>query len=90
MQKIILSTAAFLFVSGTAFAGSDHYGSDYNYGSGHDYAMVGSSPASDHSSSVGLSGTASISTVNSAATVGGKSDFDIPAPGYGQGIWGNH
>ncbi|UVK38862.1 DUF680 domain-containing protein [Mesorhizobium sp. AR10] len=88
MKKIVLTTAAFLFVSGLAVAGSDHYGSDYNYGSGHDYPMVKPSAASDHSYSVDLSGTASISTVNSAPTVGGNSSFDIPAPGYGQGIWG--
>ena len=87
MKKIVLTTTAFLFVSGMAFAGSDHYGSDYNYGSGHDYSMVKPSAAS---SSVDLSGTASISTGNSAPTVGGNSDFDIPASGYGQGIWGNH
>ena len=67
-----------------AFAGSDHYGS------GHDYSVVKPSAASDQSYSVNLSGTASISTVNSASTVGGNSSFDIPAPGYGQGIWGNH
>jgi hypothetical protein len=90
MKKIVLTTAAFLFVSGMAFAGSEHYGSDYNYGSGHDYAMVKPSVASNHAYSVDLSGTASISTVNSAPTVGGNSDFDIPASGYGQGIWGNH
>ena len=88
MKKILLTTAAFLFVSGMAFAGSDHYGSDYNYGSGHDYSIVKPSAASDNSSSVDLSGTASMDTVNNAPTVEGNSSFDIPAPGYGQGIWG--
>ncbi|MER8700302.1 hypothetical protein [Mesorhizobium sp. M1273] len=88
MQKIVLTTAAFLFVSGMAFAGSDHYGTDHNYGSGHDYSTVKPSAASDHSYPVGLSGTASISTVDSAPTAGGNSGFDKPAPGYGRGIWG--
>jgi hypothetical protein len=88
MQKIVLSTAAFLFLSGMAFAGSDHYGSDYNYGSGHDYSTVKPSIAPGDSYSVAPSGTKSLSTVNSAPTVKGNSSFEKPAPGYGQGIWG--
>jgi hypothetical protein len=70
-----------------AFAGSDHYGSDYSHGSGHSntgrYSMM-----SDKGYAVDLSGTASVSTADSAPTSGGNSTFDIPAPGYGQGIWG--
>jgi hypothetical protein len=87
MHKIILATATFLFASGMAFAGSDHYGSDYSYGSG--YPKTGHhSMASDNGYAVDLSGTASISTGEGAPTSKGNSIFDIPAPGYGQGIWG--
>ena len=87
MLKIVLTTATFLFASGMAFAGSDHYGSDYNHGSGYSntghYSMV-----SDNAYSVDLSVTKSIGTADSAPALGGNSSFDIPAPGYGQGIWG--
>jgi hypothetical protein len=82
MQKIVLTAATFLFASGMAFAGSDHYGSDFNHGSGYDYSnpghysMVKLSATSDDSYWVDLSGTASISTADSAPTY------------YGQGIWG--
>ena len=36
-----------------------------------------------------LGGTASVGTADSAPTSAGNSTFDIPAPGYGQGIWGS-
>ena len=88
MQKMFLTTAAFLFVSGMAFAGSDHYGSDYNYGSGHDHSVVKPNATSDYPYPVDPSSTASMTTVNSSATAAGNSSFDKPAPGYGRGIWG--
>jgi hypothetical protein len=88
MRKIVLTTAAFLLLSGTAFAGSDNYGSNYNYGSGDNHSMAKPSAASDHTYSLDLSGTSNIDTLNSAPTVKGKSSFDYPAPGYGRGIWG--
>ncbi len=87
MLKIVLATATFLFASGMAFAGSDHYGSDYSHGSfypktGH-HSMV-----SDNGYAVDPSGTASVNTADSAPTSAGNSIFDIPAPGYGRGNWG--
>jgi hypothetical protein len=88
MKKIVLATAAFLFASGMAFAGSDHYGSEYNYDTDHDYSMVNPSAAPDNTYSVDRTGIANMSTVDSAQTVGGNSSFDYPAPGYGRGIWG--
>lgn len=87
MLKIVLATAAFLFASGMAFAGSDHYGSDYSHGSG--YPKTGHhSMVSDDGYAVDPSGTASVNTADSAPSTAGDSIFDIPAPGYGQGIWG--
>ncbi|MBZ9811214.1 MULTISPECIES: hypothetical protein [unclassified Mesorhizobium] len=87
MRKIVLTTAAFLCASGMAFAGSDHYGSDFNHGSG--YPNTGyHSMVSDHGYAVDLIGTASVNTADSAQTLKGNSIFDIPGPGYGQGIWG--
>ncbi|PAP94416.1 hypothetical protein [Mesorhizobium wenxiniae] len=87
MLKIVLATATFLIASGMAFAGSDHYGSDYSHGSG--YPNTGHhSMVSDNGYAVDLSGTASVNTADSAPTSGGNSIFDIPGPGYGQGIWG--
>lgn len=87
MLKIVLATATFLFASGTAFAGSDHYGSDYSHGSfypktGH-HTMV-----SDNGYAVDPSGTASVNTADSAPTSAGNSIFDTSAPGYGRGNWG--
>jgi len=92
MKKIVLTAATFLFASGMAFASSDHYGSGYNYSSGysnagHGYSMVNASATSDASYSVDLNATNSISTADGAPAVG-TSNLDIPAPGYGQGIWG--
>ncbi|MBZ9966671.1 MULTISPECIES: hypothetical protein [unclassified Mesorhizobium] len=80
--------ASFLCASGMAFAGSDHYGSDFNHGSGYQnrgyHAMV-----SDHGYAVDLIGTASVNTADSAPTLKGNSIFDIPGPGYGQHSAGN-
>jgi len=82
MKKIILATAAFLFASGMAFAGSDHFGSDFvpaasSYPTTHSMMSGG---AVDHSV------TKSIIT-DSAAEANATSG--MPGPGYGQGIWGH-
>ncbi|RJT39009.1 hypothetical protein D3227_15050 [Mesorhizobium waimense] len=88
MMKIVLTTATFLFASGMAFAGSDNYGTDYIPGAG-SYPNAGHhSMKSEGAYSVDLSSTASIGTADSAVAQKGNSSFDIPAPGYGQGIWG--
>ncbi|QIA24662.1 hypothetical protein [Mesorhizobium sp. AA22] len=87
MLKIVLATATFLFASGMALAGSDHYGSDYSHGSG--FSNTGHhSMVSDNGYAADPSGTASVSTTDSAPTSAGNSIFDIPGLGYGQGIWG--
>ncbi|UVK37849.1 DUF680 domain-containing protein [Mesorhizobium sp. AR10] len=83
MKKIILTTAAFLFASGMAFAGSDHYGSGFVPGADAYPSTGNHSMSSDSGYTVDLGSTASIGTAESAT--GGHS---IPAPGYGQGIWG--
>lgn len=80
MKKIILATA-FLFVSGMAFAGSDHFGSDFvpaasSYPTTHSMMSGG---AVDHS--------ATKSITDGAAE--GSATSGMPAPGYGQGIWGH-
>ena len=79
MKKIILATAAFLFASGMAFAGSDHFGSDI--------PAAGSYPtthsmASDGAVDLGVTSSITDSVAEGTATSG------MPAPGYGQGIWG--
>ncbi|TRC95548.1 DUF680 domain-containing protein [Mesorhizobium sp. WSM4303] len=76
MTKIALTAAALLVVTGTAFAGSDHYGSD-----GVNQPAV-TAPAGniDHSY------TASI---GKPATFGGFTiKPDSNQPQSGQGIWG--
>ena len=80
MKKIILTTAAFLFASGMAFAGSDHFGSDFvpaasSYPTTHSMMSVG---AVDQ----GVTKSITDSAAEANATSG------MPAPGYGQGIWG--
>jgi hypothetical protein len=74
MKTITLATAAFLFASGMAFAGSDHFGSDTpaagSYPTTH--AMVGAK-------SIDMSATHSIAASDGQAT--------LPAHS-GQGIWG--
>ncbi|RWM74288.1 hypothetical protein, partial [Mesorhizobium sp.] len=76
MLKIVLATATFLFASGMAFAGSDHYGSDYSHGSGHPNTGH-QSMVSDNGYAVDLSGTASVNTADNAPTPAGNSIFDI-------------
>ncbi|KQU83315.1 hypothetical protein ASD99_16675 [Mesorhizobium sp. Root695] len=80
MKKIILSIAAFLFASGMAFAGSDHFGSDFipaasSYPTAGSHSMVSGG-------AVGVTTSITDSAVEANATSG------MPAPGYGQGIWG--
>ena len=82
MKKIILATAAFLFASGTAFAGSDHFGSDFVP------AASGYPTAGSH---LMVSGGAVDLSVTKSITDGaahGNATSGMPAPGYGQGIWG--
>ncbi|MCZ8547821.1 hypothetical protein OOJ09_26860 [Mesorhizobium qingshengii] len=83
MKKIVLSLATLLFASGMAFAGSDRFGSDYIPAAG-DYPTAGTHSMVYGASAVDLSGTKSVT--DSAA--GGDSHSGMPAPGYGQGIWG--
>ncbi|MCA0045782.1 hypothetical protein LB577_02235 [Mesorhizobium sp. B283B1A] len=84
MKKIVLTIAAVLFASGTAFAGSDHFfGTDY-------VPAAGSYPTTTtHSMMSGgapdMIGTKSIT----GSAVEGNANSGMPAPGYGQGIWGN-
>ena len=87
MKKIVLAIATFLFASGTAFAGSDNYGSDYIPGSGSYPGSANHSMASGGAKAVDLSGTKSIGTAGSTAAPAGSSNSDMSA-GYGQGIWG--
>ena len=79
MKKVILAAAAFLFASGMAFAGSDHFGSDF-------VPAAGSYPTT-HSmmSSKAVDPSVTKSITGSAA---GQSILDMPAE-YGQGIWGH-
>ena len=81
MKKIILATAAFLFASGMAFAGSDHFGSDF--------VPAASSYPTTHSM---MSGGAVDHSVTQSITDGAAeadATSGMPAPGYGQGIWGH-
>ncbi|ANT53396.1 DUF680 domain-containing protein [Mesorhizobium amorphae] len=88
MKKIILATVALLSASGMAFAGSDHYGSQFIPGPD-SYPVTGhSSMASDNGYSIDLKSTKSIGTNDGEKALAGSSAFDKPAPGYGQGIWG--
>jgi hypothetical protein len=72
MNKIALTAAALLVATGSAFAGSDHYGSDNV-----------NQPAVTQSSSIDNSPTASIREHNVV-----KSTSDAVQPESGQGIWG--
>jgi hypothetical protein len=78
MKKIILATAAFLFASGMAFAGSDHFGSDF--------VPAASAYPNTGSHSMASDGAVDMSVTDS--TTDGDATSGMPAPGYGQGIWG--
>jgi hypothetical protein len=83
MTKIALTAAALLVATGTAFAGSDHYGSD----GVNQPAVTASTGNIDHSyGNIDHSYTASISK---PATFGGFTiKGDSNQPQSGQGIWG--
>jgi hypothetical protein len=75
MKKIVLTAAVILVATGTAFAGSDHYGSN-----------TSSQPVASHSvSKIDTSHTGSIRKFEKAQ---GDADASVPAQ-YSQGIWGN-
>ncbi|MDX8447026.1 hypothetical protein [Mesorhizobium captivum] len=88
-MKIILATVALLSASGMAFAGSDNYGSGYIPGSDSYPSTDRDAMASDNAYTLDLGSTHSVGTVRSESAVGGNSAFDVPAAGYGQGIWGH-
>ena len=83
MRKIVLAIATFLVASGTAFAGSDNFGSDYIPAPSGYPTSAHHSMASNGTTAVDPSGTKSTGTANSAT----GSNTARPA-GYGQGIWG--
>jgi hypothetical protein len=74
MTKIALTAAAVLVVMGTAFAGSDHYGSD----------NVNQPVASHSASNIGSTDTGSILTSDKAQA---DANAKVPAPS-GRGNWG--
>ncbi|WP_457150307.1 hypothetical protein [Mesorhizobium sp. P5_C1] len=89
MKKIVLAIATVLLASGTAFAGSDNYGTDYIPGpDAYPSSSVYHSMGSDGANALDLGGTKSIGTANSAPAPGGSANSDMSA-GYGQGIWGH-
>lgn len=81
MKKIILSVAAFLFASGMAFAGSNHFDLDI-------VPAAGSYPTT-HSMVSGGAKTVDPSVTKSVIrnTTAGQSTRDMQGE-YGQGIWG--
>lgn len=84
MKKIVLSLATLLLASGMAFAGSDHFGSDFIPAAG-SYPTAGShSMMYGGANAVDLSGTKSVTD----SMAWGNANSGMPAPGYGQGIWG--
>ncbi|MBZ9807285.1 hypothetical protein LB542_26145 [Mesorhizobium sp. BR1-1-9] len=82
MKKIVLTVASLLFASGMAFAGSDHFGSDF--------IPAASSYPTTHAMMSGGAKAAVPSVTNSIAdsAMGANSNSDMPAQDYGQGIWG--
>ncbi|RRI07881.1 hypothetical protein EH240_01190 [Mesorhizobium tamadayense] len=87
-MKIILATVALLSASGMAFTASDNYGSGYVPGTDAYPSTGGHSMASDNAYSLDLGNTNNIGMARSESAASGNSAFDIPAAGYGQGIWG--
>ncbi|MBZ9959837.1 DUF680 domain-containing protein [Mesorhizobium sp. BR1-1-14] len=79
MNKIALATAAILVATGSAFAGSDHYGSD---NANQPVAPMGSV---DHLVTGALKDTGMAGHETGDAKT--KPTTDWPEPG--QGIWGN-
>ena len=64
MKKIVLSLATLLFASGMAFAGSDHFGSDFIPAAG-SYPTAGSHSMVYGANAVDLSGTKSVTELAS-------------------------
>ena len=77
MTKIALTAAAILLATGSAFAGSDHYGSD----GVNQPAVTASAGNIDHSYTASISKPASLG--------GFKIKGDSNQPQSGQGIWGH-
>ncbi|AEH89590.1 DUF680 domain-containing protein [Mesorhizobium opportunistum] len=79
MNRIALATAAILVMTGAAFAGSDHYGSD---GANQPVASVA---GVDHAATGAVKDTDMAG--HKAADTNMKPAKEWPEPG--QGIWGN-
>lgn len=73
MTKIAITAAAILIATGTAFAGSENYGSDNV-----------NQPVANQSSNIDTTHTGSILKSNQAQ---GDANANVPAQS-GQGIWG--
>ncbi len=84
MKTIILASIALLSVSGMAFAGSDNFGSSYIPGSDSYPGAVHHAMASHAGHALDMKSTGTVA----GESTDGNSAFDMPAPGYGQGIWG--
>ena len=82
MKKIILATAAFLFASGMAFAGSDHFGSDF-------VPAASSYPTTTHAMMSGGAVDQGITKSITDSAAGSNATSGMPASGHGQGIWGH-
>ncbi|MER8367070.1 DUF680 domain-containing protein [Mesorhizobium sp. M0991] len=76
MTKIALTAAAILVATGTAFAGSDHYGSDN--------VNQPAAPAANVDNTL----TGSIRKPVASEHTGAKTTSESVAPESGQGIWG--
>lgn len=77
MNRTTLIAAAILVATGSAFAGSDHYGSN------NANQPVGSAAGVDHA----VTGSVKTMAEHKAADAKMKTTTDWPEPG--QGIWGN-
>ena len=75
MKKIVLTAAAILVATGTAFAGSDHYGSN-----------TSSQPVASLSASI--IDTAHTGSIRKAKKAKDDANASVPDQ-YGQGNWGN-
>ncbi|SJM34971.1 DUF680 domain-containing protein [Mesorhizobium delmotii] len=86
MTKIALTAAAILIATGSAFAGSDHYGSD---GVNQPAAPVGNAPVVDNmfTGSIRKPFTAEHNTVNTNATIQPGTTEPV-VPQSGRGNWG--
>jgi len=81
MKKIVLTIASLLFASGMAFAGSDHFGSDF-------VPAAGGYPATHAMMSGAKAVDPRVTQSITDSTVAGQSHLDMPADS-GQGIWGH-